>query len=578
MSVAGLTSLVGLPLRALRFIKQCGADTASIVSMLLLQLCKATLEALSAILLAGLLTTLLPSRNVSPGWYLQLQAMAGDSLGGLLPMLLLLLALILCKGILSPALAWWRGRLIDQWILLVSMRVFEDELLADGRHHRDNHVQGSNVSVNFMAPRVVMGSVLATLDLLTEVVVAVVLLGFLLVQEPIATLAMSGALVIAVGAVHLLSPRLGAKNGGLQLRHRTSMQRWVTDSLTALREVRLYRLVPSVLERYRPLAKGVARALAQDRTLMDIQSPALEMFFLLILGCATLMTRHHTGEADLHSLALFSALGLRLILGFRRMTFSAQTIRLTHFELEQAASPAPRRETEPAYPVRPVHALPENALLVCDSLHYRYPDTRADVISGLDFRQSRGEWIGLVGESGAGKSTLVDLLIGELHPSQGGIHWQAGHEAIGYIGAFTTLLPGTLRDNVAFLSARYSDRQIMEALGVASIDSLVKRLPEGLDTPVEVFEHRISNGERQRIGLARALLHSSALLILDEATASLDQLTEAHFLKRLRAERADLAVLLITHRLSALAHTDRNLIMVEGSLRAFVMDDSGQVV
>ncbi|MBD9415047.1 ABC transporter ATP-binding protein [Pseudomonas sp. PDM16] len=574
-------SLAAAPLRTLRFVRQCGASGAGIVSMLLLQMSKAILDALSALLLAALLTTLLPLKSTLPGWYLQLQALLGSSMGGLLsPFLLLLLGLILFKGLLSPAVAWLRGRLIDQWILLISMKVFADELLSDDPQRLSTHVQGGNVSVNYTVPRIVMGSLLPVLDLLTECVVVMALLGFLLVQEPQATLAMVAALGAALGAVFLLSQRLRGSQGRLRIRHQTLMQRWVTDSLAAMREVRLYRLVPEILERYRPLARGLAHATARERTLTDIQSPAMELLFLLILGAAVVIASDHAGAADMHSLALFSALGLRLTLSFRRMVLSVQAIQFSRFELERAASRAPGRETVPGARASCARPQQEDVLLECESLYYRYPGTSRDVINDLRLVLRRGEWLGLVGESGAGKSTLVDLLIGEHQPSQGAIHWQFGIEqgVIGYVGSSTTLIPGTLRDNVTFLSPGYKDEQVLDALKVAAIDSLVERFPEGLDVPVEAFELRISNGERQRIGLARALLHSAGLLILDEATASLDQLTEARFLTQLRAARPGLAVLLITHRLSALVNTDRNVIMANGALDTFVMSEAqGQV-
>lgn len=178
----------------------------------------------------------------------------------------------------------------------------------------------------------------------------------------------------------------------------------------------------------------------------------------------------------------------------------------------------------------------------------------------------------MVGESGVGKSTLVDVLIGELQPSQGSLQWldlPAEHRTIGYAASGTTLIPGTLRDNLAFLGSG-TEQVLREALTIAGVDALLKRLPLGLDTPVEAFEQQLSSGERQRIGLARAVAHAKVLLILDEATAALDQLSESRFLQALRAARPELAVVLITHRLTALRHTDRNVLMADGTLTDFM--------
>lgn len=574
MSINKPVALLQIPSRALGFVRQCGASRASLTSMLLLLLGKASIDALSALLLAGVLALMLPVGRPMGGWYAQVEAFSYGPLHGVLsPMLLLVAILVLCKGILTPLLLWLRGWLIDQWTLLVSMSVLERELAPGVRQRQETHAQSSNVAVNFVVPRIVMGAILPSLDLLTEALLIGVLLSVLVALEPVATSMMVVALLVALCIGNGVSRLLMGARGDLKFRHQTLMQRWVTDSVACLREIRLYQRVPAVLARYRPVARHFSRESARERTFMDIQSPVMELFFLLVLGSAVLVASEGSGQADFHLLALFSAVGLRLILGFRRITSILQTLRFVRPALAQLTAVAPRAANEAL--IAPCEDESEKQLLLCESLRYRYPGAGQDVICGLNLCLRKGEWTGLVGESGVGKSTLVDLLIGALQPLQGRIQWFCSgraHAGIGYAGASTTLIPGTLRDNVSFLGEHCTDQQLAEALRIADIGSLLDRLPEGLDTPVEVFEQRISSGERQRIGLARALLHAQSLLILDEATASLDQLTESRFLEGLRTARPGLAVLLITHRLTVLRYTDRSLLMVNGALDEFIPD------
>ncbi|MBL0952695.1 MAG: ATP-binding cassette domain-containing protein [Pseudomonas sp.] len=571
-------ALLDLPPRALVFVRHCGASTSSIVSMLALLLGKAAIDTLCALLVAILLSTLLPTGRTSSGWSAQLEthwaAIAGSSVSAL-P--LLVVALVLGKAVLAPLLSAARSRLIDAWTLMISLSIFQHELTRPIAQLPNTTAQGSNVAVNHTAPRIVIGTLLPSLELLTESLVVVLLLCVLLALEPLATAMLLGALLLTAGVIGTLSVMLNDIRETHRGKSQVLMQRWVADSMASLREIHLYGRVQAVLDRYYPVAKSFARATARERTLMEVQSPIMELFFLMLLVLCVLVASKGSGQTDLHALALFSAVGLRLLPGFRRVLFSLQTLRLSRPYFEELASPdlpdsSPR--TRPAPPQQ--HTAPARAsrqtVLLCEALHYRYPQASQAVIRDLDLSIDQGEWLGLVGESGAGKSTLVDVLIGELQPSQGSLQWldlPAERRTIGYAASGTTLIPGTLRDNLAFLGGG-TEQVLSEALTIAGLDALLKRLPQGLDTPVEAFEQQLSSGERQRIGLARAVAHAQVLLILDEATAALDQLSESRFLQALRAARPKLAVVLITHRLTALHHTDRNVLMADGTLTDFM--------
>lgn len=564
-----------LPPRALAFVRRCGASTSSIVSMLALLLSKAAIDAFCALLVAILLGTLLPTGHTSSGWYAQLEtqwsAFAGSGVSAL-P--LLVVALVLGKGVLAPLLSAARSRLIDAWTLMISLSIFQQELTRPVAQLSNTTAQGSNVAVNYMAPRIVVGTLVPSLELLTELLVVILLLCVLLALEPLATAMLLGALLLAAGVGGSLSVMLNDIRETRRGESQVLMQRWVTDSISCLREIHLYGRVQAVLERYYPAAKRFARATAHERTLMEVQSPVMELFFLMMLVLCVLVASKGSGQTDLHALALFSAVGLRLLPGFRRALFSLQTLRFSRPYFDKLTSPESPYRTPPAPPQQqaaPARTLRQPVLL-CEALQYRYPQARQTVIHNLNLSIGQGEWLGLVGESGVGKSTLVDVLIGELQPSHGTLQWlnlPTERRIIGYAASGTTLIPGTLRDNVAFLGDG-AEQTLSDALAIAGVDTLLKRLPQGLDTPVEAFEQQLSSGERQRIGLARAVAHAEALLVLDEATAALDQLSESRFLQALRAARPELAVVLITHRLTALRHTDRAVLMTNGALEDLI--------
>ena len=154
----------------------------------------------------------------------------------------------------------------------------------------------------------------------------------------------------------------------------------------------------------------------------------------------------------------------------------------------------------------------------------------------MTFSVRRGETIAFVGPSGAGKTTLVKLLVGLYHPQSGQILYN-GHpedvvdldrlrERLGLVTQDTQLFSGTIRENLLFVRPEATDAEILEVLNQAACQSLLARASRGLDTVIGEGGVKVSGGERQRLAIARALLRRPHLLVFDEATSSLDSLTE----------------------------------------------------
>jgi ABC-type multidrug transport system fused ATPase/permease subunit len=190
------------------------------------------------------------------------------------------------------------------------------------------------------------------------------------------------------------------------------------------------------------------------------------------------------------------------------------------------------------------------------------------VLSNINLKIVSGEAVGFVGQSGSGKSTLIDLMLGLLEPQSGSVlingqeisqvktAWQ---KTIGYIPQTIFLMDDSLRRNIAIGIAdkEVDEVAIVEALKSAQLEEFVASLPEGLDTVVGERGVRLSGGQRQRIGIARALYHRPSVLVLDEATSSLDTETEHGVMKAVQALQGDKTVIIVAHRLSTVEYCDR---------------------
>jgi ABC-type multidrug transport system fused ATPase/permease subunit len=202
------------------------------------------------------------------------------------------------------------------------------------------------------------------------------------------------------------------------------------------------------------------------------------------------------------------------------------------------------------------------------SLTFSYDNTPAPSLRDVNIVVRKGETVGFIGPSGAGKSTLVDVILGLLPPSSGellvdgvnlheqNLEWQS---TIGYVAQAIYLTDDTIRRNVAFgIAEKEIDEAALErALKSAQLWDFVESLPEKAHTIVGERGIRVSGGQRQRIGIARALYHEPQVLVLDEATSSLDMETETEVMSAIRALQGFKTILIVAHRLSTVQHCDR---------------------
>jgi ATP-binding cassette subfamily B protein len=231
-------------------------------------------------------------------------------------------------------------------------------------------------------------------------------------------------------------------------------------------------------------------------------------------------------------------------------------------------------EPRPQRPVR-IESLES---ITYENVSFQHPSASTPALSGISFRVARGETIAFVGPSGAGKTTLVKLLVGLYRPLEGHIYFNGTPEAeidmdalrerIGFVTQDAQLFSGSIRENLRFVRPDATDQECLEVLRQASVESLLQRADRGLDTLIGEGGVKVSGGEKQRLSIARALLRRPQLLVFDEATSSLDSLTEEEISQTIRdiAAGRDAITCLIAHRLSTVLHADRIYVLERGAI------------
>ena len=397
----------------------------------------------------------------------------------------------------------------------------------------------------------------------------------LAVSAPMTALALGCAIIL----VALLRGRTVLLRGaGAELSERAKGLYGATvEHLQSLKAAKLYGVQERNAESYAMLSRALARANVDIERQQAATNSLFEIGSVVILAAVLYVSIRVLGVAPfavLLLLAMFARVMPRVI----QCHYLYQECMHALPAFENVISLAARcaAVAEPAS--APAQALElGNSLRLEDvSFSYQHADGAAPAVRHLDLTVPVGEVVALVGPSGAGKSTIADLMTGLLAPDSGRVtvdgvaldetRARAWREQVGYVSQDTYLFHDTVRANLLWARPGASEAELREALGMAAAERFVDALAAGLDTVIGERGASISHGERQRIALARALLRRPRLLILDEATNSLDAHNEQRILDAIERLRGDLTIVMIAHRIAAVRRADRIYVVDGGTI------------
>jgi len=287
-------------------------------------------------------------------------------------------------------------------------------------------------------------------------------------------------------------------------------------------------------------------------------------------------------DALLPTIGLFAAAAFRLLPSVNRVIGAVQGVRFSLPVVETMYSEICLADkTVPIVSKKSLLTFKKEITL--ENLSFKYPIATTEVLKNISLSIPFGASVGFIGSSGAGKSTLVDVILGLLSTSNGAVKidgvdiqnnvrgWQ---DQIGYVPQTIFLTDDTLRRNIAFglSNQQINEEAVWHALQHAQLDQFVKNLPEGLDTKVGERGVRLSGGQRQRIGIARALYHDPTVLVLDEATSSLDNVIEHDVMEAVNALHGNKTIIIVAHRLSTVEHCDHLYQLEHGEIHEVDID------
>jgi len=481
--------------------------------------------------------------------------------------MLVLVGVYLIKALFLAYLVWRQARFAFGVQVHLSQRLFTVYL----RQPYTFHLQRNSAQLmRNVTGEVGMftGTLTQAMNLLTESLVLLGLCTLLLVVEPLGAVIVVSTLGIAAWGFHRLTRRRITRWGEARQHHEGLRIQHLQQGLGGAKDVKLLGRETDFLEQYRVHNAQSARVGRLQATLQQL--PRLWLELLAVSGLAILvismLTQGRALEAVLPTLGLFAAAAFRLMPSVNRVLGAVQSLRYGLAMIDTLHSEFKLATPETASACAPIS--PFRANLELNKVTYAYPSASVAALKEISLTIHHGESLGFIGSSGSGKSTLVDILLGLLTPDSGEVrldgeniqhalrNWQ---DQIGYVPQSIFLTDDTLARNVAFglPNAQIDEASVWRAIRAAQLEDFVHALPMKLDTLVGERGIRLSGGQRQRIGIARALYHDPAVLVLDEATSSLDTATEHDVMQAVRALQGRKTILIVAHRLSTVAHCDR---------------------
>ena len=449
----------------------------------------------------------------------------------------------------------------------LSKSLFSRYLSAPYAFHLQN--SSSNLLKNVTSEiSIFSGTVQSILMMLSEILIMLGLITLLFFIEPYITLIVIFVLTSFILIFQFSTKKIALKWGKQRQYHEGQRIKHIQQGFGGIKEIKLYRM-QNIFSEYFDKNNRIMMN-TQLYTTMIQSLPRLWLEFIGIIAVTililSLIISNHNITTLLPIVGAFLAAAFRSLPSINRVLNSWQSLRfskpaidvvhdqfinLADYDIDQMQD-------------RKIEKLSFNKIKI-KNLVFSYSENMKNVFEDLNVEFSKNSMIGIVGPSGEGKSTFINLLTGLLKPNTGKIKidshlledvvldWQAN---IGYVPQSVYLLDDTLRNNIIFgyNKSNNTEKDLEKAISNSQLDSFIESLPKGLDTLVGENGARLSGGQRQRIAIARVLYRNTDIIVLDEATNSLDEETEKIFMELINNLRFNKTIIIITHKLSNLKY------------------------
>jgi len=480
---------------------------------------------------------------------------------------------------------------LDQ-LVKIRFRLMHNYLTAPYTFHLSTNSSLLLQTITAEAQQFCYGITLPLLLAAANFVVLIALVLLLAITDLLATVSILLILLIAFLTYYLFKDSIG-RWGQVASEANIEMLRIINHAVGGIKETRVIGCESYFETQFVKETKRFAVAASYSHVFQFVPRIVLEALLVTFVVGFTIVSQllfNRSPESLISVLGVFAVSSVRLlpaasqfISSLTQIKSSSYSLNRIYFDLKELEKTGAKEGI--ATPVRSINlemskvpAISFKRQIVLDGLKYRYPNVSELALKEISLTLKKGQSIGLIGKSGAGKTTLVDVILGLLLPESGDIQvdgrsvYQNGvrswQNLIGYIPQSIFLTDDTIQKNIAFgvPEDQIDPERLKKVIQSAQLEEMIQQLPDGLNTSVGERGVRLSGGQRQRIGIARALYHEREILVLDEATAALDNETERLVSEAIKSLSGTKTIIIIAHRLSTIKHCDCIYMMDQGRI------------
>jgi len=490
--------------------------------------------------------------------------------------------LILVRSFLSLTQQWFATRKFATFELALGTELFDAYLRAPWLERLSRTTSQLVRMADVGVAAINAGLILPLMQLPAMIVSAITIVVTLFIVQPVTAIITLVYLGLIAVLLQFVLGRRTVQAGKVNRNYSFKVASLMTDMVGAFKEVTLRDKVGEVAQVVENNRAHATRARANMQFLASVPKFVLDSALIggfLVVGLGSYLIDGSL-DAAIGAVVMFAVAGLRLVpalTGFQstvnQLNASQSQVEAVLFDIEDAKR---YRAAATELGNEPLAGHPTSVRL--ENVTFTYPTRQQPALANVSLEIPFGSTAGLVGESGSGKSTLVDMLLGLFMPQEGDIFigkqrledvmksWRA---RVGYVPQEVSLFDGSIEQNVALTWSGDIDRdKVIECLKKAQLWETVKNREGGLTARIGERGMAFSGGQRQRLGIARALYSDPLVLILDEATSALDTKTEAEVAKAVHALRGEVTVISVAHRLSTVKDSDQLFYLEDGHLLA----------
>ena len=476
----------------------------------------------------------------------------------------LLIAIFLLKNIYLGFFYFYEGVFLNSTIQNVSSRIFKRVLDNQLNNNKDFH---SSEIMNDLTKEISMfGNYLSAFSILiTEIPVVILISLFIFIyQTKLVLIILSVILLTTFFYLFSVSKKIRTLGISRKLNEEEKLK-YLQEGLQGIKEIQLYGKEDHFIEKFRDKSEKIAKNFYSYH--FFIKTPRLAFEFLFVAIIATLITYFSYFEVQpgefIPVLALFLIASFRILPGVNRIISSYQQITFTKVAMHSVQNKLSKAK-EKTFKKRKEFKIKKNIFL--NEISFNYKD-KNPIFKNLSQNIVKGDIVGVYGPSGVGKSTLLDIITGTKEPTEGNILYDDKHISIfknklfknlSYIPQTIFLFDDTIKNNITFYEKNLDLKRFQDAIRIAKLSSFLDKLPNREETIVGEVGKKISGGEKQRIGLARAIYHDPDILILDEATSAVDKDTEKEIFSNLQNYvKKDKILIFVSHKDSLLEYCNK---------------------